>query len=67
MALETHKDFCVDCGKIYNATKYSYFCPKCRKKRKSQNAKRNNLARKGRKARLEKKDGTEKNVHNENS
>lgn len=45
------KDICQDCGKVYNAGRYSFFCPKCRKRRKSQNAKRINLSISGQMAR----------------
>lgn len=42
------KNVCEDCGKIFEAkTDKAFFCPKCRKKRQSDNAKKTGLSRKG--------------------
>ena len=34
------KGICVECGAIYNETKYSFLCPKCQKEHLRRNAKR---------------------------
>lgn len=50
------KEICQDCEKVFLGGPKAFFCPECRKKRQ----------RKGQEMRR-KKNGAEKNVHNENS
>jgi predicted RNA-binding Zn-ribbon protein involved in translation (DUF1610 family) len=41
------KEICEDCGKIFEAGPYSYFCPDCRRQRLSEAAKRRKLNKLG--------------------
>ena len=45
------KEICQDCGKVFEAGRYSFICPECRKKMQSENAKRIDLGGLGRRAR----------------
>lgn len=47
------KGICVECGAIYNETKYSFLCPKCQKEHLRKNAKKIGLSELGLKARKE--------------
>jgi predicted RNA-binding Zn-ribbon protein involved in translation (DUF1610 family) len=48
------RGLCVECGAVYNETPYSFLCPKCRKKKQSESAKRRNLSKIGNEARWKK-------------
>ena len=41
------KEMCADCGKVFYAGKYSYFCPDCRSRRLRESAKRRGLNKMG--------------------
>lgn len=45
------KGWCVECGAVYNETPTSFICPKCRKKKASESAKKRKLSELGHKAR----------------
>lgn len=47
------KGWCVECGAVYNETPTSFICPKCRKKKVSESAKKRGLSELGHKARRE--------------
>ena len=51
------KGICVECGAIYNETKYSFLCPKCQKEHLRKNAKKIGLSELGLKARKERNNG----------
>lgn len=38
---------CEECEKVFRGGPYSYFCPECRKRRLSENAKKRNLNKLG--------------------
>lgn len=40
MPKETCKEFCADCGKVFEAGKNAFLCPECRKRRQSEGAKK---------------------------
>lgn len=40
------REICQDCEKVFMGGPKAFLCPDCRKRRQSENAKRNNLARK---------------------
>ena len=48
------KEICEDCGKVYEAGRYTFLFPDCRKKRLSESAKRRKLNEIGNKAYSEK-------------
>lgn len=50
------KGWCVECGAVYNETPTSFICPKCRKKKASENAKKINLSGIGQRSRQRKRD-----------
>ena len=50
------KGWCVECGNPYNETPTSFICPKCRKKKASESAKKRNLSELGHIARKNKKE-----------
>lgn len=50
------KEICERCEKVYDAGKYSHYCPKCRKALISQRAKERGLNRLGTEARRKRKD-----------
>lgn len=45
------KGWCVECGAVYNETPHSFLCPKCRKKKASEGARKNALSALGNAAR----------------
>jgi hypothetical protein len=58
------KEICEDCGRVFEAGPYSFFCPECRKRRiskaSSERAKRIGLSRMGVEARWGKKKEAQK-------
>ena len=47
------KEICDDCGSVFDGGRYSFLCPKCKKRRLSESAKRRKLNEIGNKARKE--------------
>lgn len=45
------KEICQNCERVFDAGRYSFICPECRKKMQSENAKRIDLGGLGRRAR----------------
>lgn len=41
------KEMCCDCGKVFNAGPNAFLCPKCRKRRQSEQAKARGLSKLG--------------------
>ena len=58
------KEICEDCGRVFEAGPYSFFCPECRKRRiskaSSERAKRIGLSRMGVEARWKEEGGAER-------
>lgn len=52
----TAKEICQDCGKVFDAGPHAFLCPKCRKRRQSENAKKIDLGGLGRQARGARRD-----------
>ena len=45
------KEICQDCGNVFEAGRYTFLCPECRRRRQKETARRINLGEIGRKSR----------------